>query len=349
MNRGEYRKKINRIVLFCYTVAAALLLGCYAAEVIKEHVTVAYFLRMMLALVVPLAISYGVNQYLKKGDCRIRYVIAAGMLVFYTFIMMTATSNLAFVFVIPMVSLLCIYADSKLVLVIALYTMVINVVNVIEHYRMGERTVDDIMGYEIQIGCMVASGLFLYMATRLMKQDSDRLFELSEGIEKDPLTGAYNRYFFSRNIEKMEKRAADRYGLTLAFIDVDNFREFNTEYGHELGDAVLSSLAGRMIEILGEYRETYLIRMGGDEFVIISSEYPSERFSNIMKRVKRKTDQLTIEYQGQKISVNISVGIANEKTDKCVDYLELYRLADKRLYEAKENGKNQIVSMYQEA
>ena len=349
MNRKDYNVKVNGTVLSCWALTILVVMTSSIIGYSKGSQTFAYLMIFFVLAVVPFMGTYIVNRYWKGQNLKIKYIVVVSYLVFYTFMTLTAVSNASFMYLIPMVFALCVYADKKLVRNMYQYAFFLNVFRIMLKVSQRQITEEKMAIYGIQIVTLVLSGIFLYKTTKLIEIENTTLFELSEGIEKDSLTGAYNRYFFSGNIDKMFKLAEQQDGLSMAFIDVDNFREFNTSHGHECGDEVLKSLAEAVNEALWGYPYIYLIRMGGDEFIVTSTEYAYEKFQAIVEKIKQGVDKLQIQYQEKHVTIDISIGVANAIHDKCEDYLELYRLADKRLYEAKDNGKNQIVCMSQQA
>jgi len=102
---------------------------------------------------------------------------------------------------------------------------------------------------------MTEKGFVFENMTNMLQQTKPLISRL---IFYDNLTVAYNRYFFISHAEQMFKQAQERMGLSIGFMDIDNFKNFNTEYGHDFGDQVLQQL-GKVAEMLIEnHPETYL-------------------------------------------------------------------------------------------
>ena len=167
----------------------------------------------------------------------------------------------------------------------------------------------------------------------------------SDIIMHDELTLAYNRYFYLANADKLYESAVDRNGLSMAFIDIDNFRDFNTNHGHDFGDRALKHFSSIVNDNISKYEQTYLIRVGGDEFVILNGgDLSYEDFVDCLKTISTSLSSSPLEYDGNKITISISVGAANSNRANTSSMLELYKLTDGKLYQAKESGRNRIVA-----
>lgn len=155
----------------------------------------------------------------------------------------------------------------------------------------------------------------------------------------DGLTNLYNRRHFEMTFEREFKRSR-RYksDLSLAVIDIDLFKTFNDTYGHSCGDYVLKELAYLLVQ---NFRQTDMIfRYGGEEFAILLTETPLENVVIPMERLRKAVEENHFRYKGQDLKVTISGGISS---DKDIDNSwDMFDKADKALYNAKENGRNQI-------
>ena len=133
-------------------------------------------------------------------------------------------------------------------------------------------------------------------------------------------------------------------GLSMAFIDIDNFKQFNTNFGHDFGDQVLQQLSHLIDQHIQSYPDTYLIRMGGDEFILLSDcTMTYTGFTQLLERIRSAIAAMTIQWRKLNSQISISIGAANALKDHAASYWELYRQADDRLYRAKERGKNILV------
>ena len=155
----------------------------------------------------------------------------------------------------------------------------------------------------------------------------------------DPLTGLYNRRHFQDNLER-EFLRAKRYGneLSFAIIDVDNFKKINDNYGHSFGDYVLKEVAYLISQT---FRKTDLVfRYGGEEFAIIITETSKENAIVPLERLRQSISEYPFDFDSNKINVTVSIGVA-DVSDETETTQKLFEDADKALYIAKNNGKNQ--------
>lgn len=156
--------------------------------------------------------------------------------------------------------------------------------------------------------------------------------ELAEQARRDPLTELLNHAAFGRTLEDELVRAR-RYerGLTLVYVDVDEFKRVNDTYGHLEGDRVLRRIAGLLTESM---RGSDLAgRLGGDEFAVCLIESDGETGGRFLARLNDLVDE---ERAGGRLpeGCTISAGVARFP-DEAVSADALFRLADSRLYDAK--------------
>ncbi len=156
----------------------------------------------------------------------------------------------------------------------------------------------------------------------------------------DGLTGLYNRRHFEANLER-EFLRAKRYknALSIAMIDVDFFKKVNDTYGHACGDYVLKEIAFLINEA---FRKTDMVfRYGGEEFVVILTETDSDNAVVPLERLRKAVESNKFKYNNQNLNITISIGVSSNLENTNSPW-EFFELADKALYEAKENGRNQV-------
>ena len=159
---------------------------------------------------------------------------------------------------------------------------------------------------------------------------------------RDPLTHLYNRRYMEESLER-EMHRCNRAGNGLGVImsDVDHFKKFNDDYGHDAGDVVLVEFAN----LLNVYfRDSDIVcRYGGEEFIIIVPEAPKEIVLKRAQGVCEEIRDLEIIHGGKVLpSITASFGVAymDGELDKGIT---LIKAADMSLYEAKNAGRNQVV------
>lgn len=163
--------------------------------------------------------------------------------------------------------------------------------------------------------------------------------ELSHQAFHDKLTGLPNRALFMDRLSHRLKSM--RFGgVTMMFLDLDNFKVINDSLGHEAGDVMLLQCAERIQESLRA--SDTLARLGGDEFtILLDSNTPLEEATDIAKRIMQEFER-PIQLIDREIFVTASIGIA-ASTEACEDSNGLVRDADTAMYKAKGNGKASYV------
>ncbi len=174
---------------------------------------------------------------------------------------------------------------------------------------------------------------------------SKTLWKLSEKLKKeaveDPLTGLFNRNYlkkFAKKIIYLAKR--ENMYISVAMLDIDDFKSINDTFGHQKGDEVLKTL-GEIIK--NRIRSSDIpIRYGGEEFLILFINSKKKESAIVLEDIKNK---LSLVDFGIGKSVTFSAGVASfpEDVKNFSSLNELIELADERLYVAKKTGKNRIV------
>ncbi len=160
---------------------------------------------------------------------------------------------------------------------------------------------------------------------------------------KDSLTGLYVRKYFSEQFDKELSRSIhSQTALSIALIDIDFFKKYNDQYGHSSGDKVLIFLANLLKKELSEVG--IVARYGGEEFAILLPEHTKEQAQKVLENVRIKVESATIVLRQVETQISISGGIATFPQDAMLPR-ELINLADKGLYQAKAEGRNQICCM----
>jgi len=172
-------------------------------------------------------------------------------------------------------------------------------------------------------------------------QELDRVFRsLQESATVDHLTGAYNRRAGEQRLAGDLARVGRGEGsLTLAVVDLDRFKPLNDRYGHQVGDTCLQHLAETCIRNVRE--GDWLARWGGDEFVLALWEEEGERpASVVLNRLATDLSEHPVQLpQGDRIQLTFSAGVLRCTGHEAeLGVSGVLALADKALYEAKEEG-----------
>lgn len=166
------------------------------------------------------------------------------------------------------------------------------------------------------------------------------LLKLRSQVHTDPLTGAKNRHFFYEIAPKLSAHAKRKHEtLSLVACDIDYFKAINDEHGHVIGDIALK----RFCEIIQSQlrQEDTLIRMGGEEFLILSPQYDGDKARQMAERLRETISESIIAARGIKISLTASFGVIQMPPD--ADLFATVKSADQALYDAKANGRNKVI------
>jgi diguanylate cyclase (GGDEF)-like protein len=182
----------------------------------------------------------------------------------------------------------------------------------------------------------------LKLNAELEERVQQRTHQLEDLASREPLTGLYNRRYFSDVITR-EFAAAERYDadLTVLMFDLDHFKETNDKYGHRAGDEVLVLVADC---IRAELRESDVAaRFGGDEFILL---LPRASASAAAKVAERITDRFTEALQGgwPDFPTSLSIGVASLRVTRARTAEVLIHEADLALYAAKLGGRNRTMA-----
>ena len=159
---------------------------------------------------------------------------------------------------------------------------------------------------------------------------------------RDPLTGLFNRRYFERQMKDM---IADGRGEEhcLIIVDIDHFKSFNDNYGHLIGDKVIQRVATLLEKaVIGE---EMAVRFGGEEFMLLVRETELERAIERAEKVRKLTQGIVLKDRkggGDIRRITASFGVTRYRSGEALS--NCIERADKALYQAKENGRNQVVS-----
>lgn len=169
----------------------------------------------------------------------------------------------------------------------------------------------------------------------------DAALSMRQAAMRDRLTGIYNRGVFDDRLEA-EVAFSARHGapLSLLLFDVDHFKRFNDQHGHQAGDAVLIAVAEQVQKTVRT--EDVLARYGGEEFAVIARDTPPDRALILGERIRRAIERAAVEHEGKMLVVTASIGIATMDKERSYDQEGLIAAADRSLYDAKQAGRNRV-------
>lgn len=186
-----------------------------------------------------------------------------------------------------------------------------------------------------------------------LREERRRVMEENEALIRqastDALTGIPNRFQLNHVLdEAFGKIGAKRQSVGLAILDIDHFKEYNDNYGHQSGDECLIRIARTLSDIAEKYN-IFCARYGGDEFVMVYTDFDDAAILRVVEEIRTGIAALGIrhEYQSHQDTVTISQGICNDIPTRPSSPWDFLSVADEALYSIKkERGKNSRRGFY---
>lgn len=166
--------------------------------------------------------------------------------------------------------------------------------------------------------------------------------ELEQKNTIDELTGLFNRrYYDQKLLAEFRRSRRNLTPLSLVVIDIDHFKTINDQFGHTGGDTCLITLAKLIKQCLRRSSDIGC-RYGGEEFCLILPETDTDGAISIAEELRKQVVTTSFVIEQESISLTISCGVSTYKQQSDVDPIDIFNAADKALYQAKENGRNQV-------
>ena len=195
---------------------------------------------------------------------------------------------------------------------------------------------------------VVAAACLILAAHFLRRSELDEVGTLRRTADIDPLTALHNQAFFRRAAARRITQARE-YGLplSLAMLDIDNFKNYNDAFGHEAGNAVLRVLARILRRAVRA--DDLVARYGGEEFVVLLGGQLGE-IKEVMERIRLQVEDRCSPGGDSPVrrQVTVSVGIA-ALTENVQTLEDLIETADEAMYRAKRAGKNRVAGSVEAA
>ncbi|MBV9506828.1 MAG: diguanylate cyclase [Acidobacteriia bacterium] len=157
----------------------------------------------------------------------------------------------------------------------------------------------------------------------------------------DGLTGLLNRSAIMETLRaELERSAREPKALSILMLDLDRFKQINDTYGHLAGDAILREASARMKATVRSYDSVG--RYGGEEFLLVLPGCNSVGALALSERIRQCIAATRVPIGEQEITVTCSIGCASQSAEIPCDADSLLRLADRALYDAKNNGRNRV-------
>ena len=168
----------------------------------------------------------------------------------------------------------------------------------------------------------------------------ENIEKITNHANRDFLTGVYNRRYFYANAEEHfqeAKQSGQNFGI--AMIDIDYFKKINDTYGHDIGDKAIVHLSGILTTSVDA--KDIVARFGGEEFCILLKDMTPEAIKNKCEFIRNKVEKSSLKVNDNYLSFTVSIGVIAAPEDSLE---ETINTADMFLYNAKNGGRNQVVS-----
>lgn len=207
-------------------------------------------------------------------------------------------------------------------------------------WRWGEQPLNNLI-----IPLLLAPPFFVYLLNK-QRQLAIAHQELMAVAATDPLTSCLNRRAFTalvdRYLDRMETQDATAQGALL-IIDVDHFKVINDTFGHDAGDNALIRIAETIRSSVREYDAVG--RLGGEEFSVLLPGVTEERAVGLAENIRKRIAATELMLSGKACHVSVSIGgVTFGRRD--ASFSDLYRHADRKLYEAKQAGRDRTLVIH---
>ena len=147
-------------------------------------------------------------------------------------------------------------------------------------------------------------------------------------------------YFFTVLSEKLEFSALNKMPISVLMLDIDFFKKFNDTYGHACGDFVLQKVSRSIFDSIRG--QDLAGRYGGEEFVVMLYNTDADAAMMVAERIRKNIAEQQLQYEGNTMSLTISIGVSVFDVDNPITAKELVEMADRALYQSKANGRNRV-------
>lgn len=187
-------------------------------------------------------------------------------------------------------------------------------------------------------------GVFIVLALLVsMYKNANQISLALNASTHDTLTGLYNRRYLDDQFQRLWLEAQrDDTPISVLFIDIDHFKRFNDQFGHEKGDTVLTSVAHTIRQCLHRPLD-FCCRWGGEEFVVVMPKTPASGALDVADQILRAIAQICTDFCGPgHTPITVSIGIATTHVTANNIHDDLIDQSDKAMLVAKANGRNRV-------
>lgn len=311
-----------------YIIVTALFIG-YMLEYVMGRRTLEYitwYLGMWIIFALICTISY---LRLKMHKLKLAILCTAVYMICYIMTLSTANTQATYVYVIPYLILLLVYDNTKLLGLASGFAAIITLVTCSN--RDFEYVETSATNTEISVACLVLVCVFLILTRVTSIQAYNRLESIEKELLEDTLTKCNNRKFLEHlvNIGFFKNK-----GITVVLGDINDFKEINDKCGHTYGDIALIRVGNALRTVCDKYSNTWEVRLGGDEFLIITDKpFVDDIIDQINDTIKND-----VIVKDMPFNLEVSFGYVKNETGK-MSWQQLYEKADAKMYEYKQKMK----------
>ena len=198
---------------------------------------------------------------------------------------------------------------------------------------------DDFLAKPVDAKVLKAKILAMQRIATMRRRLIEAQDKLARQAATDELTGLPNRRdFIDRLHDEIARASRHHSALSIAYLDIDHFKNVNDTHGHHVGDAVLRGVSSKLA--VGMRDEDFIGRLGGEEFCICMPHCSDDK-DRVAERYRRIVEDTEIHCDGVDLKVTASFGVTEYHNEDTAE--ELLKRSDEALYEAKESGRNRVV------
>lgn len=322
-------KQFRNFALACsYYVIAVVLVISYIVEWALGGHTLRFmliFFTFMSAIAIYEVLMY---QHFKWTDTKFAVWFMFGYSLFYAYAVVTSRFSITFCYVIPTYLIIFSYGSLRLIRYATSMGLFYYLIALGIKYATGQMY--DINGAEIAIAiaCLGLCIVFGVVAMTPIMKDREQTEILEEKLEIDQLTRCFNRVF----LEDLKKRwTFTESDCAVIMGDINFFKHINDNYGHAVGDVCLTRMANILLTVCAGYPNTWPIRVGGDEFVIVTKRrYVKELISACDSQLAMPIPNV----EGD-LTLNVSWGWSFQNFKGTMSYEQMAEEADVMMYNSK--------------
>jgi len=237
---------------------------------------------------------------------------------------------------------------NRLMMIVSLITMFLLIISYIVFYNISDSVNPNTNSpYEVVQMVRIFTGaaiivmvflfiiLFIYRLEKAKQEVKHMVDKLDNEVKHDYLTGLHSRRFADQLFKEMASQHKD---IWIMIVDIDQFKDINDQYGHQAGDEVLRAIS----KILTDYtdKHDYMIRWGGDEFLIVLCDKTEKEVIMYEKVLTNHINGVDLLVNNHHFKVTASLGYAKYTQGKCID--DTIQQADLNMYQSKFNKMNLI-------